>query len=465
MLSTLVEKEVTHHVLSVRFVVLLMMCFLLVPLTLSINYQKHLQHRVDHQESVKLANIGEVTVNPMMPLDPKTEVTKLFLKPTVLSTFANGLEEVLPSYLGITRNGIVEGPPRVVSSSLSYIFGSLDFLFVVGVVFSLLALLFTFDAIAGEREAGTLRITLANTIPRNIFLWSKFIGGYFVLVTPFLMSFLGGILLLVWRGFPLGELDIFPRVICLLLVSLLYISVFLAIGLVISTYVESSKTALIVAFTFWVFAVLILPRAGFIAAKIMSPTRTAQSVYMEKAIMRDDFESELSEKKRKLLLEISSGSPTTKDLQELDRQIKPLEETYRQRFQDLSSKIDRGYQREKASEELMGEMLSRVTPTASLNYLATALTETGKIKRLNYLQAGKRYYEQVDSDLFRQISDHLSIRHINPADAIKLTVPPPLEATTLAETFHLSVVDVILLCFFLVGLTTIAFLKFFKTDI
>ena len=40
-----------------------------------------------------------------------------------------------------------------------------------------------------------------------------------------------------------------------------------AIGTVISTYLDSAKTALIVVFTVWVFAVLITPRVGFLAAK------------------------------------------------------------------------------------------------------------------------------------------------------------------------------------------------------
>ena len=152
----------------------------------------------------------------------------------------------------------------------------------VGTVFSLLALLFTFDAVAGEREAGTIRITLANSVPRDLLLWSKLIGGYLVFVVPFLVSFLLGLLLLVWQGFPLGESDIFSRVLSLTLVSLLYISVFFAIGTVISTYLDSAKTALIIAFTVWVFAVLITPRIGFLAAKVIAPTRTSQSVYMEK---------------------------------------------------------------------------------------------------------------------------------------------------------------------------------------
>ena len=39
MLMTLIQKEIMHHILSVRFVALLVMCLLLVPLTLSTNYR------------------------------------------------------------------------------------------------------------------------------------------------------------------------------------------------------------------------------------------------------------------------------------------------------------------------------------------------------------------------------------------------------------------------------------------
>ena len=202
MLMTLIQKEMMHHILSVRFVALLVMCLLLVPLTLSTNYQNYRQNLVNYQEAVKLANIEETTVNLKMPLEPDLEVSKLILKPTPLSVFANGLAEALPSYLGITRNGVTQGPPALVSASLSYLLGHLDFLFIVGTVFSLLALLFTFDAVAGEREAGTLRLTLANALPRDVFLWSKLIGGYVVFVVPFLMSLLFGLLVLVWQGFP-----------------------------------------------------------------------------------------------------------------------------------------------------------------------------------------------------------------------------------------------------------------------
>ena len=470
MLMTLMKKEMMHHILSVRFIALLLMCLLLVPLTLSINHRNYRQSLVDYQEAVKLANIEETTVNLKMPLEPDLEVSKLILKPTPLSVFANGLADALPSYLGITRNGITQGPPALVSASLSYLLGHLDFLFIVGTVFSLLALLFTFDAVAGEKEAGTLRITLSNSLPRDVFLWSKLIGGYFVFVVPFLISLLFGLLVLVWQGFPLGEPDIFPRVLTLILASLLYIAVFFAIGTVISTYLDNSKTALIVAFTVWVFAVLITPRVGFLAAKIIAPTRTSQSIYMAKKAMRDDFNAELEKQKMKFIMEVPPDEQGRRHIGpeiaiKIEERMKPLEEEYRSKFQDQSNELDRNYQRETEQQEQMGETLSRISPTSSLIYLATSLTQTGKGTRSNFSQAGDRYYDMLHTDVFSKIIDHATARIIRPEDTVIITQPPRVEIATLDETFRESVVDVMLLCFFAVILTTVAFLKFFRSDI
>ncbi len=472
MLMTLIQKEIMHHILSVRFVALLLMCLLLIPLTLSINYQNYRQNLVDYQEAVKLANLEEKTVNPKMPLEPEIEVSKLFLKPTPMSVFANGLGDALPSYLGMTRNGIIQGASTLASDSLAYLLGHLDFLFLVGTVFSLLALLFTFDAVAGEREAGTLRITLANSLPRDLFLWSKLIGGYLVFVVPFLVSFLFGLLVLVWQGFPLGEPEIFPRILSLTLVSLLYIAVFFAIGTVISTYLDNAKTALIVVFTFWVFAVLITPRVGFLAAKFISQTQTSQSIYLEKTALRENINIELEEKKRKIHQELWKNRPQSSLEEqiaigkEMDEQMKPIEEELRQEFKEHADEIDRRYKRDKARQEGVGETLSRITPTSSLTYLATNLTQTGKRKRSNYFQAGERYYDALHADLFSKIVDHATTRMFNPeTDIVKITQPPPLETPTLAETLHQSVVDILLLCFFAVALTTVSFLKFFRSDI
>ena len=481
MLMTLIQKEIMHHILSVRFVALLLMCALLIPLTLSINYRRYSQNVTDYQESVKRART-EAKENPPNASDPNVEVSKLFLKPTPLSVFANGLEEALPTYLGMTRNGVRQGSTGVSQASVAYALGNLDFLFIVGTVFSLLALLFTFDAVAGEKEAGTLRINLSNPLPRDVFLWSKLIGGYIVFVVPFLVSFLLGLLLIVWQGFPLGELNVALPVLGLTLAALLYIAVFFAIGVVISTYLDNSKTALIVAFTFWVFAVLIAPRGAFVVAKLVAPTRTEQAVYMEKTVLRNNLAKDKDEKIfKKMTLAFESGGTTNISLDDpetqkrLDKLREPIEEQFRVEFQNQAGKIDRDYQREKDRQEQVGETLSRIAPTSSLTYFAMNLTQTGKLKRDTYFQTGKRYYDQLDDTYFSEISDDALAQMLQLGNRLmgdsaeseteKIPPPPTLTESALSDTLRRSAVDVFLLGFFALAFTVVAFLKFFRSDI
>ncbi|MDE0017531.1 MAG: ABC transporter permease subunit [Candidatus Poribacteria bacterium] len=335
MLMTLIQKEMMHHILSARFVALLLMCVLLIPLNLHINYHHYLKRQIDYQEQEILKDEDALedendkesagtkhsfSFTAKGSTDPNFEVSKLILKPTPLSVFATGLESALPSYLGMTRNGITRGEASLSTAPIAFLLGHLDFVFVVSTVFSLLALLFTFDAVAGEREAGTLRITLANALPRDIFLWSKLIGGYLVFILPFLISVIIGLLVLVLQGFPLSESDTFLRILCLIFVSLLYI------------------------------------------------------------------------------------------------------------------------------------------------FLATDATQTGQAKKNTYFQTGTRYYETLDTEIFSKMSEDpgdFSHRGEIPPPM----PPPPLAELTLGETLQHAALDLLLLCFFAIVLTTVAFLKFFRMDI
>ena len=481
MLMTLIQKEIMHHILSVRFIALLLMCALLIPLTLSINYRRYSQNLTDYQESVKRVRT-EAKENPPNAQDPNVEVSKFFLKPTPLSVFANGLEEALPTYLGMTRNGVRQGSAGIAQASVAYALGNLDFLFIVGTVFSLLALLFTFDAVAGEREAGTLRINLSNSLPRDVFLWSKLIGGYLVFVVPFLVSFLLGLLLIVWQGFPLGELKVALPVLGLTVISLLYIAVFFAIGVVISTYLDNAKTALIVAFTFWVFAVLIVPRGAFVVAKLVAPTRTQQAVYMEKNALHNNLTKDKQDKmNKKMALAFESGGTAHISLNDpetqkrLDKLRGPIEEQFRLEFQNQAGKIDRDYQRERDRQEQVGETLSRIAPTSSLTYFAMNLTQTGTLKRDTYFQTGERYYDQLDDSYFSGISDDALAQMLqvmnrmnddsSESETEKIPPPPTLTEPALSDTLRRSAVDVLLLGFFALAFTAAAFLKFFRSDI
>ncbi len=288
--------------------------------------------------------------------------------------------------------------------------------------------------------------------------------------------------MLVSQGFPLAESDIFPRVLCLVLASLLYIAVFFAIGAMISIYFDSSKTALIVAFTIWVFVVLILPRVGFLAAQIVAPTSTAQSVYREKTARRSELRAGLEAERGKIMGEVitemmrkSNITPGEKPgtsvftigpehIERMDEKMAPLEEEARLKYRDLAARLDRRYQRERKHQDTIGVNFSRITPTASFIFLATDATQTGQAKKNTYFQTGTRYYETLDAEIFSKMSEDPGA-HVHKEEIPDPMPPPSLAEPTLAETLQHAALDVLLLCFFAIVLTTVAFLKFFRMDI
>ena len=203
---------------------------------------------------------------------------------------------------------------------------------------------------------------------------------------------------------------------------------------------------------------------------------------MEKTALRNNLNKDKDEKlSEKMALAFSNGGggmsinlgdPETQ--KRLDKLRGPIDEQFRLEFQNQAGKIDRDYQREKDRQEQVGEMLSRITPTASLTYFAMNLTQTGKLKRDTYFQTGERYYDQLEDSYFSGISDDMLAQFMQIANQAtdssesetdKILPPPTLTEPSVSDTLRRSAIDVLLLGFFAVVFTTVAFLKFFRSDI
>ena len=60
---------------------------------------------------------------------------------------------------------LLDAQQHGVDNSFLNLFSGMDLVFIFQVVLSLMALLFAYDAIAGEREAHTLRLIATNPVP------------------------------------------------------------------------------------------------------------------------------------------------------------------------------------------------------------------------------------------------------------------------------------------------------------
>jgi hypothetical protein len=133
---------------------------------------------------------------------------------------------------------------------------------VVRGLLGLLALLLTFDAFVGERQRGTLRLILANPVPRGLILAGKWAGGMTTLALPLLGAWLLTTGMMVFAGGMAPAMAWNPRSLALGVLYLLYLGVMLLLGLTISLHARSAATALGLCLLLWLVAVFLLPHGG-----------------------------------------------------------------------------------------------------------------------------------------------------------------------------------------------------------
>jgi len=267
MLKTLVKKELLDSFLSLRFMVSsVIVVFIMVLSTVVLmqdyankrdsfnqNMRKHFEHAEEHDNYLELMFSGVSADRP----------------PAELQMFYTGVEK------NPNRNAMIFPffKPRYMGelniNPVFPLFPAVDLLFVVSIVMSLIAFVFSYDAVCGERERGTLKLLMSYAIPRDYVILAKWIGGYISLI----VSYLAGVVLCALIVQLNPRVDIsglgWEAFILTVLVSMLFIGVMYSVGLFVSVWSKRSATAISILLFIWVIFVLIIPNSvPFIVDKI-----------------------------------------------------------------------------------------------------------------------------------------------------------------------------------------------------
>ncbi len=123
----------------------------------------------------------------------------------------------------------------------------------------LIAIGLGFDAVCGEHNRHTLSRILSQPIYRDALLFGKFLGGLFTLAITLI------VLWLLVIGFGLYGLGVPPnaeemaRAMVLLVVTIAYAGVWLALALLFSIVFRSAATAALVSLGIWLFMTILWP--------------------------------------------------------------------------------------------------------------------------------------------------------------------------------------------------------------
>lgn len=332
------------------------------------------------------------------------------------------------------------------------VFSELDWGFIIGLVMSLMAVLLTYDAVSGERRDGTLRLALANPVPRDVLLLGKLVAAMLTAGMPLLAGMLLSLLIQSAAGSLELAGDEWLRLGLLVGLSLVYVAVFVALGLLVSTWVRRPSTGLLTLLLLWVLSVELVPGGlGILGMHLVKPLSAVEMERQSRAIS-DSF---LDHAKAELFTRLSPSQ--TPD----DRQVLEDWATALSRYRDAQADLQDGATDRNLERVRLARALTRVSPTAVYRYALEAIAGTGFPHYEAFVRQA-RQYRAAFVDFIRQedradpdsphvyfVREGLSARPVDAAGVPRFADRFDLSEGLAAATWDLVLLGVLALVLFM----------------
>ena len=170
----------------------------------------------------------------------------VYRKPKSLALCAEGFEKYLPDRFRFNIFSMYSPGVRSGGDFDLGRFSDMDLVFIISLILSFVALVLTYDIICGEKEAGTLRLMLAASLPKHEILLGKYIGAMLTLGMPLLLGLLISLLIVTSSSDITISSGDWLKIITIVLLSFLYLSIFVMLGMFVSSQVAHSANSMVI---------------------------------------------------------------------------------------------------------------------------------------------------------------------------------------------------------------------------
>ncbi len=312
MFRTLIQRELLNNILNLRFLIGLVLCLLATTACIMILAQDYRREMKDYEATRNLQDevLGTEAAAKDFILEGRTPAT--YKPPERFRLLIIGLagEEETQSFN---------------YNPLPLLFPPLDFLFIVTIIMSLLALLFSYDAVAGERQSGTLKLVVANSISRVQILLAKVVGGTISLLIPFVLALLIGVLYVAVHPAIHWDRSAWAELGLLTAAAITFITSFYLLGLMVSTLAKYSTIAILNCLFLWVLLILVIPNVcPYVSAEFcrIPSVREAERRLHEIAVQQYEIAVQREKTDPLRQLELQSRQAGRKIMQEAAQKLK-----------------------------------------------------------------------------------------------------------------------------------------------
>jgi ABC-type transport system involved in multi-copper enzyme maturation permease subunit len=290
MLRIVLKREILYNLDSLRFAVsmtLILAVFIAGSLSFVRNHEAALEKYRETQTGFLDDMKKDATENATILA---VTLRTYDLRPRDSSFITDAKEKYLPNAVVFSAWNVFSFQNRSGSANPFLAkFDELNWAFIAVLIVSFIALLFTFDAVSGEKESKTLALTLSNSVSRATLLLGKYLSAVvsvLILLVPAVSISLLIVLLAGRTPFTtslVGETAVFLAIAGLLTATMA------AFGLLSSVVVRNSNVSLLLALSFWLLFAVIIPNSSSFIAKNLYPIERSEAVQNKVNAAFDDL--------------------------------------------------------------------------------------------------------------------------------------------------------------------------------
>ena len=482
MIWHIAKKEIHHNLMTLRFVLMI----ILLPVLMIVNALIYGFGDGGYRDEVDVYNLAMERRLSRVKDDAEESLGRLamrgpgeiYKRPSRFKFCADGAAELIPRSIPIAeRSGGGRGGSVGTAYSwrevwtLEYLpsnHGSdattlikIDWVF-IGIFMSFFVILFTFDAVAGERAQGTLSLMMSNQISRGQMLLAKYLGTFFTLMVPLAIGILMNLLIIYLSGNIPFDSDDWLRILGMIGLFALHISIFIFLGLFFSSRVSNAITSLVWLLLTWVCLAFIFPSLLGLFVGTLDPIPSIEIVSSRKQAQLANIENEFRPMELLEKTELREA-PSPDNPSAAHRWA-----TYFTKRHEIKTRIADEHVDQQFRQVRLARELTQISPIVCFQYAMEGLANTGIVSYMNFVKQVRRYRQTFIDFIKTEDRNDPDSLHIYPVreGLSQKSVDPDVIPRFEERISHQSVVfPVVLLILFNVLFFTAAQLSFLKCDL
>jgi ABC-type transport system involved in multi-copper enzyme maturation permease subunit len=399
MLITIIKKELQGNLSSLRFgltFLLVIGVFIISGLAFVGKYREEL---ADYREVANrnLEGLQNQTTNlNLIPYYSQT-VKKM---PRVAQLFAEGHEKSLPNTFRFDVFGFQYPELESKSNFLFPRYADIDWAFIIAFILSFVAIMMTFDSFSGEKERGTLGLMMSNSVPRDKVILGKFFSGMLTLMIPLCFGIFLNLIIVNLLGISFFKEGNGAKILIFFVLSLVYLSLFVLLGLLVSCLAKKSSTSIVVLLFFWVVFTLVIPAFGRIAAEKLVAAPTRADVDRQYAEAHEAIWSDTSKFGR------NAGNWGGTNVNP------PARAALFNAITETRNRLRENYMNQIVAQVERGRNITRLSPAAIYQFASETIVGTGLERFKNLYRQLRRYKEALKNFLIEKDKDDPESLHL-----------------------------------------------------